>query len=318
MAVIVGNAYLLAGSWLNSMLFMLEIVLMFRYFQLPSRPLVHRIGVLAIGVLDTICTFAIWANIYIVVLMFPCQSEFIIPRSSLQILSVILITTYTTASIEQLFLCFLYFSLTKKRMITVFLVFCVAVHLGFSYASAILILVNNTPLGSSFLTSKMGAISCAVTDVMVAAALLFTFVRFQKTIVIRVSMQSLLRRLTVLVFASGVVVASTTLFVMIFLLQGVPAYSLFFYCQGRIYALTILCNFLVSMPGQPTRTHPRNAPGSVVTTVRFHGEYIDHTANGNYDHRRGSELSDMSIPVFAPTKVARSPALTSPQSRDTA
>lgn len=90
---------------------MLEIVLMFQYFQLSSRPLLHRIGVLAIGILDTICTFAIWANVYMVVLMFPCQSEFIIPRSSLQILSVILITTYTTASIEQLFLCFLYFSL---------------------------------------------------------------------------------------------------------------------------------------------------------------------------------------------------------------
>ncbi|KAJ6551938.1 hypothetical protein B0H19DRAFT_1159413 [Mycena capillaripes] len=272
MTVNVGNAYILAASWLNCLLYMLEIFLLFQYFQLASRPLLHRVGVAAMFLFDTICTFAVCATVYVVALVSPCESDQIFSRSALSLLSVILFTTYTTASIEQLFLCYLYFNLSKQRIISAFLVFSVVVHLAFTYASAILVVAKNTPLGSSILTSKIGAIACAVTDIMIAAALLYTFIRFEKTIVVRVSTQSLLRRLMVLIFTSGVVVASTTSFVMIFLLKEIPAYVLFFYTQGRIYSLTILCNFLIGMPGAGTGAWQgtvTNAPVSLVTTVAF-------------------------------------------------
>ncbi|KAJ7881346.1 hypothetical protein B0H14DRAFT_2705430 [Mycena olivaceomarginata] len=256
-----------------------------------TAPVLHRVGVAAIFAFDTICTFAVWAIVYLELVQSPCESDHVFFQSTLQTISVILVATYTTASIEQLFLCFLYFSLTNKRIITTFLVLCIAVHLGFAYASAILILVNNTPIGSSIMASRVGSILCAATDVMIAAALVFTFVRFERTIVIRVSMQSLLRRLMVLIFTSGVVVASTTLLQMIFLLRDISAYSLFFYCQGRIYALTILCNFLVGIPVQPAL----ETPGSIVTGAIFHNDYINRTISGNFNPRRQSQLTDTNL-----------------------
>lgn len=59
---------------------------------------------------------------------------------------------------------------------------------------------------------------------------------------------------------------------------SILAYSLFFYCQGRIYALTILCNFLVGIPVQPAP----ETPGSIVTGDIFHNDYINRTMSGNF------------------------------------
>ncbi|KAJ7916125.1 hypothetical protein B0H13DRAFT_1998363 [Mycena leptocephala] len=294
MAVNVYNVYHLAASWLNCALFMLEIYLMIQYFQLPSRPLLHRIGVAAILVFDTVCTIAISVRVYLMVLVFPCHSSKVFLHSSVITLALILFATYATASIVQLFLCNLYFNLTKRRTISVFLVLCIAVHLGFSYASAILVLVNNTPLGSSFLTTKIGIISCAVTDILIATALLYTFVRIDKTMIVQSSTQSLLRRLMVLVLTAGVVVATTTLLVMILLLRKKPAYLLFFYTQGRVYAVTILCNFLVGM--NQSVTPPTKV--SIVSSVAFRNDDDGQDPVGNYRDRRRHSV-DMDLDEFA-------------------
>ncbi|KAJ6531379.1 hypothetical protein DFH09DRAFT_139498 [Mycena vulgaris] len=266
----INGAYLLVGSWLNCMLFMLEISLMVLYFR-TSRPLLHRIGVGAILAFDAVCTGAICAEVYTHILVFPCEAQ-VFTDSTLRPLAVILFSTYATASLEQLFLCALYFVLTKQRLITAFLVATVALHLALSYASAVLVLTTGSPGGSAFLTSKIGAISCSVTDVLIATALLYTLMRMEITSAVRVYTHSLLRRLMLLVFTSGVLVASTTILSMIFLLQGNPVYSLFFYAKGRVYSLTILGNFLVGFPAPPTPTLT-NVPGTVVTGVVFHVDY---------------------------------------------
>lgn len=64
---------------------------------------------------------------------------------------------------------------------------------------------------------------------------------------------SLLRRLMVLIFASGVVVASTTLFVMIFLLQGVPGAACVLrfrlnHCYVTYLCVSIIAFFLLPRP----------------------------------------------------------------------
>lgn len=64
------------------------------------------------------------------------------------------------------------------------------------------------------------------------------------------------------------------------------AYTLFFFCQGRVYALTILTNFLV---GIPTPSAPRTVtdtpgPGSatgVVFRVDYHSS-VDDPTRSNY------------------------------------
>ncbi|KAJ7844961.1 hypothetical protein B0H13DRAFT_2096020 [Mycena leptocephala] len=249
------NSYnnLLVTSWINCMLFMLELVLAVRYFQHSSRPLLHRAGIGAMMASDILCTFTICAKIYLVVSLYPSGPPHGFPEFTLQ----------TTA----LFLCALYFNLTKRRVISAILLFGIVVQLAFSYASAVLILATGSPYGWAMLAARIGAISCAVVDSMIAATLLYTFIRMDTTSAFRASTHNLLRRLIALFFSSGVIVASTTLLSTILLLNGKSAYLLFFYSQGRVYALTILGNFAVGVPAQhtPTTTPKLNTITGVIT-----------------------------------------------------
>jgi hypothetical protein len=98
----------LASSWVNAMLYMLELVLSLRYFQRSSRPLPHRIGVGAMVVFDTLCTMSVNANVFITFQTFLGQASIVslfIPTS------VTIFMTYCTAAIEQFFLIQLYFIL---------------------------------------------------------------------------------------------------------------------------------------------------------------------------------------------------------------
>ncbi|KAF8214252.1 hypothetical protein K438DRAFT_1956339 [Mycena galopus ATCC 62051] len=233
---------------------MLELVLAVRYFRHSSRSRLHGAGISAIVASDTLCTFTICAKIYLLVWLHPSQPHDVYPRISAATLTVILFSTYATASLAQLFLCALYFNLTKRRVITVLLVFSIVTHLAFSYASAVLVVATGSTLGWAMMTSKIGAISCAATDSMIAAALLHTFIQMDTTSAFKGSTHNLLRRLIVLILSSGVIVASTTLLSMILVLNQEPASALFFYPQGRMYALTILGNFAVGVPAQHTPT----------------------------------------------------------------
>ncbi|KAJ6472445.1 hypothetical protein C8R45DRAFT_1164063 [Mycena sanguinolenta] len=273
------SIYRLIGTWINCILFTLELTLAMRYFQRSSRPLLHRVGIAAMVMADILCTFAICAQIYMLV---PCQPTCGHQTYSLEALAVIICSTYATASIAQLFLCNLYFILTRRRMISAILIFTVVVHLH--GLAGIFVCIGDfdrrkrISLGLGLIDHqsetqrRIGAISCAVTDSMIAAALLDTFIRLDKASAFRVSTHNLLRRLIIVSFSSGVIVASTTLISLILTLNGKP---------GRVYALTILGNFAVGAREQKTQT-VATAPTPSALTVVFH---FNHTSVRERDVR---------------------------------
>ncbi|KAJ7202134.1 hypothetical protein GGX14DRAFT_463931 [Mycena pura] len=267
MAVNVDNAFLLVGSWINCMLFMLEIVLMIQYLQGPSRPRLHKVSMGAIFTFDALCTIAICCEVYMSVLELPCQADD--SRTAFQVSATVLFATFGTISMEQLFLCYLYFTLAKQRVITALLVLSVVVHFAFSYAAAGLMLVDK-PFLTGLWIYRTAAITYAVTDILIASSLLYALVKLQKTSTVRVSMFSLLRRLMLLIAASGVLVAVTTLIDVVLRLQSESGHAVFFFAQGRMYTLTILANFLASNTGLASAVLPSVAPGpSVITGVIF-------------------------------------------------
>ncbi|KAJ7810474.1 hypothetical protein B0H13DRAFT_2148207 [Mycena leptocephala] len=286
------NSYnnLLVASWINCMLFMLELVLAVRYFQQSSRPLLHRAGIGAMIASDTLCTFTICAKIYLVVSLYPSGPPHGFPEFTLQTSAAIICSTYTTASLAKLFLCALYFNLTKRRVISAILLFGIVFQLAFGYASAVLLLTTGSPYGWAMLISRIGSISSAVMDSMIAAVLLYTFIRMDATSAFRASTHNLLRRLIALFFSSGVIVASTTLLAMILGLSGSSAYLLFFYSEGRVYALTILGNFAVGIPAQhtPTTTPKLNTITGAVFPVKHTS--ADDQAGKTCDRARQSTL----------------------------
>ncbi|KAJ7845412.1 hypothetical protein B0H14DRAFT_976254 [Mycena olivaceomarginata] len=227
----------LASSWANMMLYMLEIVMCLRYFQRNTfRPLSHKIGVGAIILFDTLCTLSVDAGVFMTSLVFLGKEPF----SSTLSTSFIILLTYSTAVIEQFFLCHLYFIITRKRAVSLFLVLLGLIHLGFSFAAAIMLqTAPKNPSVDSIIS--VGAIICGVTDLLIASCLGYELFKVRRS---HNSNSSPLRRIFILSITSGTIVATTTLLMMILFLKGSIAFEFFSACQGRVYALTLLFNFL--------------------------------------------------------------------------
>ncbi|KAJ7696680.1 hypothetical protein B0H17DRAFT_1052730 [Mycena rosella] len=107
----------------------------------------------------------------------------------------------------------------------------------------------------TFAVTAVGAILCAVMDLLIAACLGMKFFKLKTN---HSSTPSLMRRIFVLSITSGAIVASTTLLMMILFLTGNIAFEFFFSCQGRVYALTLLVNFL-SGPSSMENESPQSS-----------------------------------------------------------
>ncbi|KAJ7133492.1 hypothetical protein C8R44DRAFT_849563 [Mycena epipterygia] len=299
MAVIAANAILLVASWVNAGLYMLEIVLAVRYFQRAGRPLWQRLGVIAFLIADTANTIGICAQVYTIILIFPCvDSRGTFINALLWPVSVNILATYSTASVEQGFLCYLFYALTKRRFITGLLAFSIFVHLGFSWASAGLIISRKSTEGPAILTTLFGSVFCATTDILVAAALGATFYKMGASCYPGRSTQTTVRRLLVLSITSGVGVASITLLAMILLVVRSPVYILFFFVQGRAYALTILTHFLFGLPADPTPSENAGSRRTGTGGVVFHLDYRISSDATSYNNQtpRPESLNLQAIP----------------------
>ncbi|KAJ7511997.1 hypothetical protein B0H11DRAFT_2268910 [Mycena galericulata] len=269
----------LVSSWINVALYTLELTLCRRYFLRPSRPLVHRIGVWLLLFFDTICTLAICINVSLSVLDVKTTNY----RLILAPISVVIMTTYASASIAQMFLCNLFYVLTGKRIISALLLILILIHFGFTSAAAILALTREILGGIVLTTTTVGAIACAATDVAIASTLVLKFWTMLPAAPPEHASRSLINRTLILTVASGAVVATNTVIMMILLLKGNPVFDFFYTTQGRLYSLTILGNFLVGVPtrnGQETMPSQRRGTSlSALSAGIFHVGITSHAAS---------------------------------------
>ncbi|KAK7022162.1 hypothetical protein R3P38DRAFT_2959722 [Favolaschia claudopus] len=228
----------ITASWFNMLLYTLEIVMCLRYFQRSAfRPVPHKIGIGAMLLFDTICTIAVDAQVFVTFLIFIGKE----PLESLKVpASLSIFFTYCTAVIEQLFLCHLYFILTRKRFVSIFLAALGLTHLGITFGAATW-LVKDPANPFIYKLTAIGAIACVVVDLLIALCLGYEWFKIRRS---RSSNSNLLRRVFFLSITSGGIVASTTLIMMILFLKGSIGWDFLFSCQGRIYALCLLFNFL--------------------------------------------------------------------------
>ncbi|KAJ7892525.1 hypothetical protein B0H14DRAFT_2686719 [Mycena olivaceomarginata] len=258
MSVAVPIVPYLVSSWLNVSMYAFELVLCGVYFTRRPHPRINKAGVWALIFADGLCVLSININV--------CQS---IMRGANQLLfvapiAVQIMTTYISAAIAQLFFCNLFYALTRHVWVSGALQLLIFVHLGFSWASAILLLLNPTTIfGISFTVTAVGAISCAATDLIIAICLATKFTILMRGTIPGHATRTLVRRILILTVASGAVCATITLLMMIFLLRNNPAFNFLFVLQGRVYALSILGNFLLGIPGNPhEETTPSQRFGS--------------------------------------------------------
>ncbi|KAJ7152031.1 hypothetical protein C8R46DRAFT_483472 [Mycena filopes] len=259
------DVLLLASSWLNVALYTLELVLCWRYFQRPNRPFLYRIGVGALIFFDTVGTLTICVNLCLVLLRIGGDQVALLSPTSLAIFM-----TYLSAAVEQAILCHLYFSLTKNKVVTLFLGVLILAHMGLAFATGALILVLDSELTAALNTTTANSVTCAAADICIAICLGSKAWKLLSPTDVIPQSDSLVRRFFLLCISAGLIVASNTLIMMGLLLKHSPAFSFFFSCQGRVYSLTLLTNFLVGVYfRRDSRTNSSVTVPSSLTGVMF-------------------------------------------------
>ncbi|KAJ6486285.1 hypothetical protein DFH09DRAFT_1210607 [Mycena vulgaris] len=232
----------MASSWVNMLLYTLELVVCVRYFQRSSRPLPHKIGVGAMVLCDTLCTMAVDAEVFVIFELFVRKASF---QDATIPASLTVFMTYCTASIVQLFLIHLHFVLIRNRAVSAFLVFLVAIHLSFSFAVGVMIFTEFfTAQHLVFTVAAIGAILCGLTDILIAGCLGTKFFNF-KLKYKHGSTPSLIRRIFILSLTSGAIVASTTiLMITLFVTDNIGNIRFLLLVPGPCLRLDTLVNFL--------------------------------------------------------------------------
>ncbi|KAJ7060105.1 hypothetical protein C8F01DRAFT_1144009 [Mycena amicta] len=305
---------LLASSWLNVSLYTLELVLCRRYFQRPNRPFFYKLGVGALIFFDTVCTLTICVNLCLFVLRIKGN-----PVALLVPTSLIILMTYCSAAVEQAILCHLFFSLTNNIIVTAFLAILILAHLGLALASGALILVLDSERTAALNTATATSVTCAATDIFIAIALSSRVWGFLSAADVIPSRDSFSRRFFLLSISAGVVVASNTLVMMILLLGHSDAFTFFFTCQGRVYSLTLLANFLVGIPfrrdntttdGSTASRSPQGQYASAVTGVLLdvvYGYDTESASNQSLSAPRRGTLRSKSKATWTGTVASKAP-----------
>ncbi|KAF7345459.1 hypothetical protein MVEN_01564000 [Mycena venus] len=239
---------LAAASWVNVALYTLELVLCAHYFARPSRPLINKIGIGLMVLADTVCTLAICFEVGLAIV--PAQENF----PFIIALAIQIIATYISAVIMQLNFCHLFYVLTGNKVVCGALMFLIFTHLGFSWASGILLLKLpklGPGSGVAFTVNTVGAVACAATDLVVAICLGYKFFRIMQVTIPGLGTRSLAKRILILSVGSGAICATNTLTMLILLLEGSFVFHFLATIQGRVYTLSLLANFLLILPGQP-------------------------------------------------------------------
>ncbi|KAF7345416.1 hypothetical protein MVEN_01559600 [Mycena venus] len=259
---------LAASSWLNVALYTLELVLCAHYFARPSRPLVNKIGIGIMLLADTVCTVVLCFKLGLAIS--PNQEHF----RFIVALAIQIIATYVSAVIAQLNFCHLFYVLTGNKLVSGALLILISIHLGFSWASGILLLRFprlGPSSGIAFTVNTVGAVTCAATDLVIAVCLAWKFYKMMQATIPGHGTRSLVRRVLILSVGSGAICAINTLSMLILLLKGSAIFNFLGTIQGRVYALSLLANFLLSIPQRPrsaqTPSQSFGFPGTLSSVV---------------------------------------------------
>ncbi|KAG7087069.1 hypothetical protein E1B28_013050 [Marasmius oreades] len=233
---------LMAGTWVNSYFFMIELIMCYKYFvRYRSDPTWLKMIVGMTLLIDTVSTIDHYVMIYMYAITHWGDQEFL--KRQYWPLPAYLVTTGASAWIVQQFLIFRFWLLSKNKIITPFLMLTSLAAFAGAIVTAVVIIKHPTyaERAEANISVTVWLIASAGSDILIAAILIYTLQRmktsFRKT-------QTLIKRLTILAIQTGSpgsVVATIGLIVYLNDNENNISVGIAF-SLGRIYALTMLHN----------------------------------------------------------------------------
>ncbi|KAJ3998841.1 hypothetical protein F5050DRAFT_1125719 [Lentinula boryana] len=230
---------LLAGSWVNMMLYGTELVLG-GFYLINSRHNAFFRWSLAISLcIDTVCTGVVCYNVYLYLILDP---KALTSESQPWTLPATILCTYHAALIEQVFFTYRYWQITHNKFVTLSISTLTALHVAFAWVLGIGLILNPVVSQSGLNLTIIAATLCAATDLLIAITTFHTMRKIKTTFS---ATQSLLRRISIQSVACG---STTSIFtiIMVSLLvtHNLEPFTVIFDILGRLYTLTILMNYI--------------------------------------------------------------------------
>ncbi|KAF9010039.1 hypothetical protein BDQ17DRAFT_995906 [Cyathus striatus] len=264
----------LASSWINAMLYTLEVTAVIYYFSKCSAG--RRIHVLVTGLflIDTLCVVAVFANSWTIlavpspVMQIPSKD---LPAADITTLddlplapqpwpvSVIVLTTAVVSVIEKLFLVRRFYQLSSNKVIAALLLFSVIGHGCFSLFSVVYGAIRGPEdarrLG--LLTTLVSAIISTTVDTLVPLSIVCLLRRIAPP---RKPNQKTLCRQAMNATSSGCIAAICGCIYLVTVITRSIGFIVMINIIGRIYTLTILTNIVIGTKKAPPVDIPECVP----------------------------------------------------------
>jgi len=282
----------LAASWIHAMLFFLEIVLAIRYFSQFKGSSRFNLLVVLIMSNATVTLLATFANTWKLLITHrlspPTQHSWPLP--------VMIISKNIAATIEQSFLVYRYYGLSKSIFVSSFCVLAIAVHLASGLLTGIEALVhpsftNPISIMAHTVSFSMGA----VIDILIPVLLIWELRKIKTTYA---HTQSFIHRIIVNAASSGSCVALAEIFSLTLYWAQYSVVLLGCAIVGPFYGITVLVNLFVCQRKVTPNTMPTKT-GNLTTldSVQIHGSfdpphYRDHLTYGKETEGSGDRSTD--------------------------
>ncbi|KAF8914741.1 hypothetical protein CPB85DRAFT_480635 [Mucidula mucida] len=259
----------LLGSHFNVFLYTSELAMTYWYIRNFKTLPMYKYGIYASVVIDGLASLFVIANVYLYLI---AMSGEIITQQGWPTPAIIILN-YASATIEQCFFMYRYWTISRDKYMTAFLTFLILGHIVCVLTTAVYISVH-TVIGQSVgldLTIAAAA-TCAGTDILIAASLAWALGSIDTHYS---STKILLRRIAVYAVSCGVTTALSTTLTVLLLFTNFNGFQVMFAILGRIYTLTILINLMLlraSAPSDATFSVTRGGDASepvVLSPIHF-------------------------------------------------
>ncbi|KAE9397919.1 hypothetical protein BT96DRAFT_921124 [Gymnopus androsaceus JB14] len=277
---------LLIGTYANSLLYMVEILQVYRYYRsYPGDHVVLKGVVLLAFLIDTLSTLGNYSCVYLYTITHWGDESYVV--NQYWPIPVYLITTGLSAFIVQTYLNHRYWRLTKHYIVTPILLLFSLTALGGSIATAAIIVKFPLYNERSEVTVPVTVwlVASAVSDVCIALALIVQLQRVRSQTSFK-STKSLISRLTTSAIQTGAPGATVATIALIVYLNN-PDENVsvgLAFCLGRIYCLTMLNNLNSRIISNPDGSRAKSQSAADVERDAIDG-LSGISTNGIHVHR---------------------------------
>ncbi|KAJ3769169.1 hypothetical protein FB446DRAFT_748960 [Lentinula raphanica] len=289
---------LLAGAWINLVLYSIEF-LVGSYFICKVNQKKIKILVAVAILIDTLGTICVCQYTWVALLT---------PQKPLRAIAEPFLLGYVmsmiSAAIEQSYFTHRVWTITRRKTMVSILAVLIFVPVVCNIASMSIALKVRDPYedqDQEVTLTIVATLLVAITDIFIALYLVFKL-RSINLVQFSCSTKHLIRKIMTYTVACGFITAGFTIVTTTLSFISVEPFLVFFACNGRVYTLTILLNFLLFHRWRQDPGAKRRSSSNGFTE----NQYGIHWKGSIWSRRFGSSQSSTVTPRYPPSALRRS------------